>query len=419
MKHIAAVTIISISLLLVSCRENREEEYRPRTETNDWIVATLNEHYLWNESMNESANRYAEPSIFFGKVITSSGNGGRADNFSFIDTEGNINRLEERTPSYGFEYYYETIEGRDLAARVLYVYKDSPAERAGLKRGDWITGINGIRLTDATLEQLETGPQTTLIRAACSHDEVDDTYTWTTTDTVTVAAADYFINSPIACDTTYNVGGKNIAYIKISPCRDNTIGNDRLQQALGGMASCDDMILDMRYCDVNDIVFINQLASAIAGSGHDGQTFLIKTHNANHSDNDSTICFSSQQTNLAKERLFVITDEDTGHENESLINGLKVYIDVITIGQNTSGSNAILGCFVCPSYPQYVIYPVVAAYCTEDEGIDCFRPITADMEVNERLNEISEYKAIGDTAEVMLSTALDVVINGLPVEGTE
>ena len=111
-----------------------------------------------------------------------------------------------------------------------------------------------------------------------------------------------------------------------------------------------------------------------------------------------------------------VTDGDTGRTNESFIHGLMAYIDVTVIGQTSEGSNVVLGCFACPAYPQYVIYPVVAAYASADETADPSQRITPDLEADERTNEVTAYKALGDTAELMLSRAIDVAINGLPTD---
>ena len=151
MKTLTVTIFAAAALVLGACRENREEGYRDRTETNDWIVATMSDHYFWNGSMRTDANRYATPDIFFGNVLTRNGNGGRADTFSFIDTEGDTGRLGEVTSGYGLEFYTTTVEGRALAARVLFVYPGSPAERAGIRRGEWITEVNGIKLTESNI----------------------------------------------------------------------------------------------------------------------------------------------------------------------------------------------------------------------------------------------------------------------------
>ena len=73
--HITCLALACTLAAMTSCRENREEGYRSRTDTNDWIIATLREQYLWHETLNESANRYAEPDIYFSNVLSRTGNG--------------------------------------------------------------------------------------------------------------------------------------------------------------------------------------------------------------------------------------------------------------------------------------------------------------------------------------------------------
>ena len=52
--HITCLALACTLAAMTSCRENREEGYRSRTDTNDWIIATLREQYLWHETLNET-----------------------------------------------------------------------------------------------------------------------------------------------------------------------------------------------------------------------------------------------------------------------------------------------------------------------------------------------------------------------------
>ena len=416
MKTLTVTIFAAAALVLGACRENREEGYRDRTETNDWIVATMSDHYFWNGSMRTDANRYATPDIFFGNVLTRNGNGGRADTFSFIDTEGDTGRLGEVTPGYGLEFYTTTVEGRALAARVLFVYPGSPAERAGIRRGEWITEVNGIKLTESNIGLLRNGGAMSVTRAACGFDEVNEAYVWTNTDTVGVETADFMPATPFACDTTYDIEGRRVGYVKLNSCHASGQHDAELRRVAAEMDGCDELVVDLRYCSRGDIAFAAGFASMLVGEGMADSTFVTKTYNDNHADNDSTVAFgNAARTHLGLRGLYVIADEGTGGEFETLANGLRGRIVTTFVGQATAGSNAILGRFVCPSYPQYVIYPVVAAWVAPDEDVDCFRPIQPNLEVEERTNDIATYAAIGDTAEVMLHSAIDVIVNGLPV----
>ena len=415
--HITCLALACTLAAMTSCRENREEGYRSRTDTNDWIIATLREQYLWNETLNEGANRYAEPDIYFSNVLSRTGNGGRSDSYSFIDVSGDTGRLDSVTATYGLHYYTETTSGRDLAARVLAVADGSPAYIAGIRRGDWITGVNGIILTEQTLASLDRGGAATFTRATCAYDAGEETYVWTNTDTVAVAAARYADGRPFACDTTYDIGGHRIGYLKVNPGVSAGTYTGELARVLSAMSGCTDLIVDMRYCGDNDVRFVTDLAAGLLDEGMDDSPFLTLRHNDLHTDSDSTITLGDATgIHLGCSHIYAITDGDTGRTNESFIHGLMAYIDVTVIGQTSEGSNVVLGCFACPAYPQYVIYPVVAAYASADETADPSQRITPDLEADERTNEVTAYKALGDTAELMLSRAIDVVINGLPTD---
>lgn len=416
MKTLTVTLFAAAAMALAACRENREEGYLDRTGTNDWIVATMSDHYLWNESMRTGANRFAMPDIFFANILTSNGNGGRADTFSFIDTEGNTGRLGVNTPGYGLEFYTTSADGQALAARVLFVYPGSPAERAGLRRGDWLTEVNGIKLTNSNIGMLHSGGAVSMTRAACNYDEVEEAYAWTNTDTVAVGTADFMPATPFACDTTYDISGMRVGYVKLNSCPDASGQSEGVRQVAGKLAGCDEIIVDLRYCSRGDISFAAGFASMLVDEGLADSTFVTKTYNSNHADKDSVVTFGNAAgTHLGVRTLCVIADEGTGGEFETLANGLRGRIALTFVGQATAGSNAILGCFVCPDYPQYVIYPVVAAWVAPDNEVDCFRPIQPNLEVDERTNEVGVYAEIGDTAEVMLRSAIDVLVNGLPV----
>lgn len=414
--YILYATVAVLSLF--SCRENREDEFRPRTTTNEWIISTLKSEYLWYEKINENASKYAEPDIFFTNIITSS------DSFSFIDIEGNTQRLNETNSSYGFEYYTKSVDNKALAARILLVYKNSPASKAGLKRGDWITAVNGTILTDKNISILESGEATTFTLSQRSpknneqSSSSDNTeYTWETIGTKEIEASTTQSYSPFYYDTIYNINNKQIAYIMFNKTNNDYNVSELKSEAdaiLKKIPKSCELILDIRYNNKNDIDLINEIASHLVPQIHNDDIFLIKGHNANNIQNDSIIKFKPITTDLELPRLYFITSNKTALEAEALIRGIKPYIETITIGQNTAGENAILKPYVCPMYEQYVIYPVIAAYYSSDEEINNFSSIQVDLEVNETNDSINSYYDIGNTNELLLKSTIDAIINGIP-----
>lgn len=414
MKSYIFYTAITV-VFLFSCRENREEEYLPRTMTNEWILSTLKSEYLWNDKINENANIYADPEIFFTNAITSS------DSFSFIDIEGNAQRLYETNSSYGFEYYTQSVDNKALAARILLVYKDSPAEKAGLKRGDWITAVNGTILTEKNISILESGDATTFTLSKCSttngeQNTSNDNKTWETIDTKDIEASTIQSYSPFYCDTIYNISNKQITYIMFNKTSNNSNVNELKSEVdviFKNIPNSSELIIDLRYNNKNDIDLITEIASRLIPQAHNSDKFLIKRYNANNTQKDSLIQFRSK-SGLELQRLYFITSNRTALEAEALIRGLKPYMETVVIGQNTAGQNAILKPFICPMYEQYVIYPVVAAYYSSDEEINNFSSIPADLDVNEANDSINSYYDIGNTNEILLKNTIDVIINGIP-----
>ena len=67
------LVILAIAVsLLAGCAENRETEFKYRTDVNDWIAETMQDVYIWNNELRESANRFAEPDVYFENLIYAS-----------------------------------------------------------------------------------------------------------------------------------------------------------------------------------------------------------------------------------------------------------------------------------------------------------------------------------------------------------
>lgn len=416
------ITLYTVVSLLTSCAENREDEYRPRTDTNKWIVDKMNDVYLWNSTMRTSDKTNAVPEIFFPTVLTSNGNGGRSDNYSFIDVNGNTERLVKENNSYGFEYFIETVEGKAISARVLMVYKNSPAHISGLKRGDRITAVNGIKLTKENISVIEKGGggdfQISVYHKDNSKPDENGNqqYIWEVTDTINMAASSAIEYYPIYLDSIYNIEGKSIGYIVLnnSAAKENmTDWTDNLAQTIGRMKNCDEIIADIRYNSESNIAFVTELASMLYGQSSAQDIFLTKKHNSNHTDKDSIIYFTDKYSGnrLNISRLNFIISDKTAMEAEAMLRRLSELMEIRITGTNSAGKNAILEPFTNPQYTQYVIYPVVAFYSAENENTNNFSPINVDISANEQDKAIERYMALGDTAEIMLKSCINSILH--------
>lgn len=409
-------------LTAVSCGENREEEYRPRTDTNKWIIEKMNDVYLWNTSMKSSDKTNAVPEIFFPTILSSNGNGGRSDSYSFIDTEGKTDRLNVSGESYGFEYYTEKVDGKAIAARILMVYKDSPAFRSGLKRGDRITAVDGIKLTEDNISSLEKGGSRKLqlstyrIDNSATETNGKPQYIWVPTDTIDLQASEVMACSPLYFDSIYNIEGKSIGYMMLNNTAPNSTGYEYAQQiseAVGKISACEEIIIDLRYNSSCNMNLISELASMLYGKSSASDILLTKRFNDNHRDRDSIIYFGNKYpaNRLNKDKMHFIISDKTAMESEAMIRSLSEKMEIITSGTSSMGKNIIQEAYVCPTYPLNVIYPVVAFHAANMEETNNFSPITAKIQITEKVDTVETFKAIGDTAEIMLKATIEKILH--------
>ena len=134
----AVLTILPA--VVCSCGVDRWAAYAERTKTDRWIDDTMRTWYYWYRDMPDEnhVNYFVPPFEFFESVLSpKDGKGGYA--YSTIDSlETGTRSIPYTDYSYGFQFTTNRVESNDTAlyAHILYVAKDSPADEAGLQRGD-------------------------------------------------------------------------------------------------------------------------------------------------------------------------------------------------------------------------------------------------------------------------------------------
>jgi len=80
-----------------------------------------------------------------------------------------------------------------------------------------------------------------------------------------------------------------------------------------------------------------KLAALIGGDALEGQLLIEYRNNDRYPDRDFERYFASETNSLGLNRLIVITTGGTASSSEIVINSLKPYIDVVTVGGRTTG----------------------------------------------------------------------------------
>lgn len=211
-----------------------------------------------------------------------------------------------------------------------YINHDSPAARAGYERGDEM-----IRYFDGAIGHTQVfirKPSGTLIANTIKPERHQ-------VDTV-----------------MYKViqeGGDNIGYLWLMDF--NTSAVEPLRNAFGEFKrkGVREIVLDLRYNGGGHADEL--LASLIAGFDHAGQVYYRNKHSEKYRDRDKDYKLSREPNSIQTKRLFVLTTDDTCSASELIINGLRPYLPVITIGDTTCGKPY----FMYPiGYDGFVYFPV-------------------------------------------------------------
>lgn len=234
---------------------------------------------------------------------------------------------------------------------IQHVYPDSPADKAGLKRGDVIYEVNGTPLGDSNYSNawyaLNYGSSSSL---SLGYKKVINDKAPITT--VSLPLGSYYEN-PIACSKVLDVpaemnpSGKKIGYLSylvFDDAYDNDLVSSFTSFAAQGV---EELILDLRFNGGGVVDSSTLLASMMLGEDKVGGVYAYLRRHKNNPYGDSTcnIIKNNPSTNqdlpnLGISRLWVITTEATASASEMVIQGLRgLDIPVHMIGLKTEGKN--------------------------------------------------------------------------------
>jgi C-terminal processing protease CtpA/Prc len=155
---------------------------------------------------------------------------------------------------------------------------------------------------------------------------------------ITDTKASFTLNTVIHYDTLHlktGVTGHLVFEQFVRP------SNAELENAFAFFRSTNinNIIVDLRYNGGGDLSVLQNLAAHIAGPSKFGQPFLKLTHNEVQKApaKDRVVNFGSVTSYVNVGKMIVITTRGTASASEDLINGLKPFMEIKTIGDTTNG----------------------------------------------------------------------------------
>jgi carboxyl-terminal processing protease len=433
----ATINILFAFLLIggLSACKDEEDEPSPITNeenqyVNDWIEENMEYWYLWNDELPASTDKNQAPPEYFASLLHED------DRFSWIQEnyEELLNSLQGINKEAGYEYVlYRESEGSDnVVAQVLYVKPNSPADAAGLKRGDLITKINNQTMTTSNYQDLIQDLKNNHSLIYKPLDAAAQSFGTEKTASLTTVQ---YVENPNYLKKTITIGNKKIGYYVYNFFASGTDGNEEqydleMDNIFNSFKDegITDLVLDLRFNSGGSEVAAKNLASLV-GLGIDGSKVFFKREYNEGVKNEIltnpqlgsaflTSFYSAKSANigslLSNGRVYILTSSRTASASELIINSLKPYMEVFLIGDVTYGKNVGSISIYEENDPKntWGLQPIVVKVANSAGFSDYGDGFTPDI-LNED-NSLYIYP-LGDERENLLSLALAEITGTAPL----
>lgn len=365
LKFILIWGIIAINLVTVSCNHNSIDPDDSTDSTdltsqyksvNTWVYELMADAYFWEAYMPSfsSLDASISPTDFFEKLVYQRQT---TDRFSLItnDIDALQSSFDGISKIYGIGYTvaYSDSSKANVALFLSTVVRNSPAEKAGFKRGDIIVKLNGQALTSANYSTLLTGNETLTF----TFGNRDTSGVITSGKEISVTRAEVTEN-PVAFSAIIDKSawGKRIGYLVYNQFIPGTNDeptkyDDELRQIFSNFKTqgINELVLDLRFNSGGYISSAEVLASLIGKNISTSKIFYKEQWNSRYQaylekmPNGSSLNhkFLSEANNIGSQlsRVIILTSNGTASASELVINGLTPYMTVVTIGEHTYGKN--------------------------------------------------------------------------------
>lgn len=415
--YFSALTLIM--LLLWACEDDKidgdDEELTIPHETlvvNEWIKDNMELYYYWNDKMptNIDFTKEADSKAYFDKLLYK-----EKDKWSFITDDYPAFKAERQgiPVTMGYSPAFYLVSSTRIVAVVKYVYPGSPADEAGLKRGDIILSINNTELDISNYYDLYSRADYSVQLGKLENSSFNYSgQSLSMTARVT-------LTDPAIYNKVFDIDGHKIGYLVYVEFISgeegklllelDTIFNEFKAQGIT------DLVVDLRYNPGGDIDAAVHLASQIAPFAvmNNSELLISLQYNSGlqdylESDDEYKDMlyekFKVVSSNIDMDRVYFLTTSGSASASELVITGLEPYMDVIQIGDSTYGKYA--GAWVLPDdNEQWAIIPVVMKYANADGYTDFADGLIPDYEMED---DVFDAVPFGDPSDPMLAKAIEL-----------
>jgi len=429
------ISLLILSLFIVSAINCTKDDLAVPDELqlNDFVWKGMNLYYLWQADVpNLADNRFGNQDELNGFLATFSS---PTTLFNSLRTDPSIDRfsviysnytvlegiLSGNTTDTGMDYglKYKSGSTTDIFGWVRYILPNSDAATKNIHRGDLFYAINGTPLTIGNYQSLLANSTFTVNLANYDNGNITPNGQSVTLTKTAVA------ENPVFTTNVIQQGTNKIGYLMYNGFY--TAYESHLNAAFAQFQSqgITHLILDLRYNSGGSVATATRLASMITGQ-FNGQIFAYQQWNAklqssaNASNNYFTTTLSNgnaiNSLNLSK--VYVLTSRSTASASELVLNGLKPYVQVVQIGDKTTGKNVgSVTLYDSPTFTsqnrnpnhKYAMQPIVLKIANANGFSDYQTGLVSDYLF---LEDYGNLGVLGNPTEPLLNQALTVISNG-------
>ena len=353
-----ALFCIGLSFV-VGCKKAVDVTPTDQTGVNNWILANMQYWYFWTDKIPTTTDNTLTPDNYFSSLLYKFDATLRPDGDRFSWIQQSADQLtaslsgESKTVGADFQLYRKS--GSDeLAGRVLYVFPNTPADKAGLKRGDIFAKatIDGQLLTGTNYSSL-LGSGTDWVFTLGTYENAAFV-NGTTTKNITAIV---YQEDPLLKDSVYVRNNTKVGYMvynQFVPTPNGT-SNGQYDSKMDGIigkfkaAGVKELIIDLRYNPGGYISSAVNLSSLIGKGISKSNVMYTSKYNpqatADITKNQGAGYFNSYFKDKAEniggqiQRVIILTSSRSASASELVINSLKPYMEVYLIGDVTVGKN--------------------------------------------------------------------------------
>lgn len=392
---------------ILSCeKKNVDTNESANVRLNKYVENTMKDYYYWvKEIQDRKPDNALSPENFLAEMKYMP-----EDKWTYWEKDPEVETKSAEPDVYetGMGYRVLFFENRsEYIGIVVYVYPNTPAAEAGLKRGDLIISNNGKTFTETSRMEILTASEINIETG-----EFIDAHTIGTREEKLHLTARRFEITPILVDTVFKIQDKNIGYLFYTAFdgnKTNSLTDLSTAIARQKAAGINEFILDLRYNPGGYDFLAQRLTSLLAPPNEvSKQSVLIyEKFNDNYLASELRFDASVLSDNPGLKRIYVITTQNTASASEVLISGLKPYMPVTVIGKKTAGKYVGGSTFIPEDddLKKWNLYLITFAYTNANKE-SVRGGISPDVEQNEFINYMLP---LGDTRETLLAKTLEQI----------